>query len=98
MTYDVLKRKFQTNKIAYNKMVFIMNALEQGWKIKKIRNKEDKYAFYKKIDDTNDVMTLESFLNNSLMSRQANKQSRTLKIIGLTTNTGTAGLCTTESC
>jgi hypothetical protein len=73
MTYDVLKRKFQTNKIIYNKMVFIMNALEQGWKIKKIRNEEDKYAFYKKIDDTNEVMAeyfLESFVNDCLMSKQ----------------------------
>ena len=73
MTYDVFNKKFQTNKITYNKMVFIMNALEQGWKIKKIRNKKDKYVFYKKFDDTNEVMTeyfLESFVNDSLMSRR----------------------------
>lgn len=67
--YNVLNKKVQTNKKMFNKMVFIMNALEQGWKIKKVRNKKDKYVFYKKVDDTKDVMTeyfLESFVNDSM--------------------------------
>ena len=59
--YTFLDKKVYTEKKLFSKMVFIMNALEQGWKVKKIRNRSNKYVFYKKIDDTKDVKN-ESFL------------------------------------
>lgn len=67
--YNVMNKKFHTNKKLFNKMIFIMNALEHGWKIKKVKHKGGKYVFYKRIDDisvvTNDSF-LESFVKDSM--------------------------------
>jgi hypothetical protein len=49
------------NSIYYkHKMIFIMNALEDGWTIKKINNS---YFFRKKHEDKKEVF-LESYLEN----------------------------------
>jgi hypothetical protein len=52
-----------------NKMIFIMNALENGWKIRKVKQKVDKYIFYKKLVDGTDINSetfLNSFISDSL--------------------------------
>jgi hypothetical protein len=57
------------NKKKFDKMVFIMNALENGWKIKKAQNSPDKYVFYKKCDKEDSVenkLFLENFVENCL--------------------------------
>ena len=62
--YTVMNKKVNTEKKLFSKMVFITNALEQGWKVKKIKNKDNKYIFYKKIKDAKDAKDVksESFL------------------------------------
>lgn len=67
-TIYVKKRKL-SNKKVFDKMIFIMNALENGWKIKKTQNSPDKYVFYKKCDkedDTESKIYLETFIENCL--------------------------------
>lgn len=67
--YNVINKKVNTNKKLFHKMVFIMNALDHGWKIKKSKHKDNKYVFYKKYDDSNDVTNntfLESFVKDSM--------------------------------
>jgi hypothetical protein len=54
---EVGKEKFQ-------KMIFIMNALEQGWKIQKL---EDKYIFIKKHEGKKEIF-LESYLERFVQS------------------------------
>lgn len=64
-----VKKKKLSNKLVFNKMVFIMNALENGWKIKKRSNRSDKYIFYKKHcneTETKNDLFLESFIENCL--------------------------------
>jgi hypothetical protein len=77
--YTVMNKKVYTEKKLFSKMVFIMNALEQGWKVKKIRNKDNKYIFYKKIDDTKDVKSeafLELFVNDNMSAENLFTYSR----------------------
>ena len=77
--YTVLNKKVYTEKKLFSKMVFIMNALEQGWKVKKIRNKDNKYVFYKKIDDATDVKNesfLELFVNDNMSAENLFTYSR----------------------
>lgn len=79
--YTVMNKKVYTEKKLFSKMVFIMNALEQGWKVKKIKNKNDKYVFYKKIDDddTKDVKSesfLQLFVNDNISAENLFTYSR----------------------
>ncbi len=77
--YTVLNKKVYTEKKLFSKMVFIMNALEQGWKVKKIRNKDNKYVFYKRMDDTEDVKNesfLELFVNDNMSAENLITYSR----------------------
>jgi hypothetical protein len=51
----------------YQKMIFIMNALERGWKIKKSGN--DKYVFFKKHEGKKEIFLesyLEKFVNTNI--------------------------------
>lgn len=77
--YTVMNKKVYTEKKLFSKMVFITNALEQGWKVKKMRNKDNKYIFTKKIIDTKDVKSesfLELFVNNNMSAEKLFTYSR----------------------
>lgn len=52
------------NKAKYQKMLFIMNALEQGWSIKK---SEDSYIFTKKHENKREIF-MESYLEKFIIS------------------------------
>jgi hypothetical protein len=52
------------NKAKYQKMLFIMNALEQGWSIKK---SEDSYIFTKKHENKREIF-MESYLEKFIVS------------------------------
>lgn len=54
----------ENNKKMFHKMIFVMNALEDGWKIKKV--KDNKYVFYKKIDNNNGEKSLKTFIDDSM--------------------------------
>tara|TARA_B100001093_G_C26396655_1_gene829475 strand:- start:388 stop:630 length:243 start_codon:yes stop_codon:yes gene_type:complete len=66
--------KLNLDKSQFHKMVFIMNALEKGWTIKK---KEDKYIFTKKHENKKEIFEenyLERFvLDNSIDNSFINK-------------------------
>lgn len=77
--YTVMNKKVYTEKKLFSKMVFITNALEQGWKVKKMRNKDNKYIFTKKINDTTDVKSesfLELFVNHNMSAENLITYSR----------------------
>ena len=77
--YTVMNKKVYTEKKLFSKMVFITNALEQGWKVKKMRNKDNKYIFSKKINDTKDVKSesfLELFVNHNMSAENLITYSR----------------------
>lgn len=52
------------NKPVFQKMIFIMNALEQGWSVKKA---EDSYVFMKKHENRREVFQ-ENYLENFVSS------------------------------
>lgn len=56
--------KVEVGKEKFQKMIFIMNALEQGWKIQK---SEDKYIFIKKHEGKKEIF-LESYLERFVQS------------------------------
>jgi len=66
--------QLQLDKSQFHKMVFIMNALEKGWSIKK---QNDKYIFTKKHENKREIFEenyLEQFvLNNSVDNSFLNK-------------------------
>ena len=67
--YTVMNKKVYAEKKLFSKMVFITNALEQGWKVKKMKNKDNKYIFSKKIKDAKDIKSesfLELFVNDNM--------------------------------
>lgn len=51
----------QVDKKQFQKMIFIMNALEQGWKIRKSSKNGGKYVFIKKHEGKKEIF-LESYL------------------------------------
>jgi hypothetical protein len=58
-----------TPRNKYNKMVFIMNALEQGWTIRK---REDTFIFSKKHEDQREIFRddyLEKFILSNIDER-----------------------------
>lgn len=66
--------KLQLDKSQFQKMVFIMNALEKGWSIRK---QNDKYIFTKKHENKKEIFEenyLEQFvLDNSVDNSFLNK-------------------------
>jgi len=60
-----LPSNIKLDKSTYQRMVFITNALEQGWTIKK---KEDSYIFIKKHENRREIFQekyLETFLKSN---------------------------------
>ena len=58
----LLQNNIQMNKKAFQKMVFIMNALQDGWSIKK---SNDSYVFTKKHENRREIFQ-EEYLENFL--------------------------------
>ena len=56
----LLQNNIQMNKKAFQKMVFIMNALQDGWSIKK---SNDAYIFTKKHENRREIFQ-EDYLEN----------------------------------
>jgi hypothetical protein len=52
------------------KMIFIMNALEEGWSVKK---KNDAYIFSKKHENRKEIF-MESYLENFILSNMLGKK------------------------
>jgi hypothetical protein len=81
-----MNKNVYTEKKLFSKMVFIMNALDQGWKVKKIKNKDNKYIFYKKNDDTKDVKSesfLELFVNDNMSAENQKMKQMELLMVGM---------------
>ena len=60
----LLQNNIQMNKKAFQKMVFIMNALQDGWSIKK---SNDAYIFTKKHENRREIFQ-EEYLENFIIS------------------------------
>jgi hypothetical protein len=61
-----LPSNIKLDKAVYQRMIFITNALEQGWTIKK---KEDSYIFTKKHENRREIFQenyLESFVTTNI--------------------------------
>jgi len=61
-----LSSNIKLDKATYQRMIFITNALEQGWTIKK---KEDSYIFTKKHENRREIFQenyLESFVKTNI--------------------------------
>ena len=61
-----LPSNIKLDKATYQRMIFITNALEQGWTIKK---KEDSYIFTKKHENRREIFQenyLETFIHSNL--------------------------------
>ena len=61
-----MEDQIQINKKEFHKMIFIMNALNQGWKIEK---NEESYIFTKKHEGKKEVFKsdyLEKFIGSNL--------------------------------
>ena len=58
---------FKVDKKKFQKMIFIMSALEQGWKIRKTSKNEDKYIFIKKHERKKEIF-LDSYLERFIES------------------------------
>lgn len=61
-----LSSNIKLDKATYQRMIFITNALEQGWTIKK---KEDSYIFTKKHENRREIFQenyLESFIKTNI--------------------------------
>lgn len=59
-----MESNIHINKAKYQKMLFIMNALEQGWSIKK---SEGSYIFTKKHENKREIF-MESYLEKFIIS------------------------------
>lgn len=59
-----LPSNIQMNKKTFQKMVFITNALEQGWSVKK---SNDSYIFIKKHENRREIFQ-ENYLENFVLS------------------------------
>lgn len=60
--------ELQLDKSQFQKMVFIMNALEKGWSIKK---QEEKYIFTKKHENKREIFE-ENYLERFVLSNSTN--------------------------
>ena len=59
----LLQNNIQMNKKAFQKMVFIMNALQDGWSVKK---SNDAYIFTKKHENRREIFQ-EDYLENFII-------------------------------
>jgi hypothetical protein len=67
---DIDDKQFKINPIKFQKMLFIFNAIEDGWALKK---KNDSYIFTKKINNKIEVINeayLASFMKTNLDLKQ----------------------------
>jgi hypothetical protein len=60
----IVQTNIQMNKKTFQKMVFIMNALQDGWSIKK---SSDAYIFTKKHENRREIFQ-EDYLENFIIS------------------------------
>jgi hypothetical protein len=60
---NTVPSNIQMNKKQFQKMVFIMNALEQGWSVKK---SQDSYIFTKKHENRREIFQ-ENYLENFIL-------------------------------
>ena len=61
-----IPNKINMNHAAFQKMMFIMNALENGWKVKK---NQDSYIFTKKHENKREIFQddyLKKFIENNI--------------------------------
>ena len=58
------KEKTHSKKIAFQKMIFIMNAIDKGWSVKK---KNKKFIFCKKKDNKKEYLQ-DNYLDNFVKS------------------------------
>ena len=58
-----LPSNIQMNKKQFQKMIFIMNALDQGWSVKK---SQDSYIFTKKHENRREIFQ-ENYLENFII-------------------------------
>jgi hypothetical protein len=65
----LLQNNIQMNKKAFQKMVFIMNALQDGWSIKK---SNDAYIFTKKHENRREIFQ-EDYLENFIRGTYGSK-------------------------
>jgi len=61
---NTLKNNIKIDRIVFQKSMFIMNALENGWTVKK---KNDKYIFLKKNENRQEIYQKE-YLRNFIES------------------------------
>ncbi len=61
---NTLKNNIKIDRIVFQKSMFIMNALENGWTVKK---KNDKYIFLKKNENRQEIYQ-EEYLRNFIES------------------------------
>ena len=55
--YSSMSNNSNIDRNKLNKMIFIMNALENGWKIKKVKDTLDRYVFYKKHENKKEMFS-----------------------------------------
>jgi hypothetical protein len=60
----VIEQNLQASKSQYKKMIFIQNALDQGWTVKK---SQDSYIFTKKHENRREIFQ-ENYLETFLVS------------------------------
>jgi hypothetical protein len=60
----VIPEKMEVDKVLFQKMMFIYNALNDGWSVKKM---EDCYVFAKKHEGKKEVF-LDNYLTNFILS------------------------------
>lgn len=61
MNTDTNTNIIKVDSKKFQKMVFIMNALDKGWKVRKVLDQEDKYIFIKKHYEDKEIF-LDSYL------------------------------------
>ena len=69
--YSSMSNNTNIDKHKINKMIFIMNALENGWKIKKVKGTHDKYVFYKKHENKKEMFSdtcLDVFIKENIIT------------------------------
>ena len=69
--YSSMSNNTNIDKHKINKMIFIMNALENGWKIKKVKSAHEKYVFYKKHENKKEMFSdtcLDVFIKENIIT------------------------------
>lgn len=67
MTNTIKTNEILVDRKKFQKMIFIMNALEQGWKIRKRSRYDDKYIFIKRHEGKKEIF-LDSYLERFIES------------------------------